>query len=104
MENSSKNAFIPLLVLTLTVAVWFTFQTIELYREHGRLQVAKQGQEETMGKAQKMRDQLDAIASGTQKLADKGNTNAQSVVSALKARGISINANPITTQQKDAPK
>lgn len=107
MSEANKTSFFPLLVLSTALLAWFGFQSNELYQERNRLQIAKTAQEETFTKSQKMRSQLDVIAAGTQKLADSGNTGAQTVVNAMKARGITINpaatgvaAQSLSTEQK----
>lgn len=95
-EEKQNSPFVPLLLLAIAVLVWFGFQTIQLVQERSALATLNGSQEATYRNAQKMRGQLDALAAGTQKLANAGNRNAQSVVGALQQRGITINP--------DAPK
>ena len=87
---SHFSPFVPLLLIGLAVVTTFGFQTFELVQERGRLLAARVAQQEAVAGAQKMRGQLDAIATGAQKLADAGNTGAVLVVNALKERGVTI--------------
>lgn len=91
-EQKPASLFVPVLLLALALVVWFGFQASQLYGERAQLASLRGGQDATYQNAQKMRAQLDSLASGTQKLADGGNKNAQAVVNALQQRGITINA------------
>jgi len=90
-EQTQHSLFLPALLTALAVVVWFAFQTTQLIKERGNLATLQENQEVTYENAQKMRAQLDAIAAGTQRLADAGNPNAQAIVNALRQRGITIN-------------
>ena len=87
------SAFVPLLMFALTIAVWFGFQTVQLWRERETLASARSAQEKSVEDARKMRTALDQLARGTAVLADKGNPNAKLIVDELKRRGITINPN-----------
>lgn len=80
-----------MLLIALAVVVWSGFQASQLYQERATLASLRTNQETTYQNAQKMRTQLDALAAGTQTLANAGNKNAQTVVNALAQRGITIN-------------
>lgn len=90
-EPNQNSLFIPVLLLALALVVWFGFQSTELLRERNNLANLRTNQDVVHQSAQKMRNQLDALAAGTQKLASAGNKNAQTVVNALQQRGITIN-------------
>lgn len=90
-EQNHSNLFVPMLLIALAVVFWSGFQTIQLYQERANLASLRTNQEAIHQNAQKMRAQLDALATGTQKLASAGNKNAQTVVNALQQRGITIN-------------
>lgn len=83
--------FLPILLGLLTLVVWFAFQTSQLAKERENLTTLGANQEAIYTNAQKMRTQLDTLAASTAKLARQGNPNAQQVVEALKAKGITIN-------------
>lgn len=73
------------------------FQTIQLVSEHGNLNQVYANQENPLQSAQKIRTQMDVIASGTVKLAGQGNANAKVIIQALAARGITIDPNAKTS-------
>ncbi|MCB1931485.1 MAG: hypothetical protein KDI45_03320 [Candidatus Accumulibacter sp.] len=91
-EKQQDTFFIPVLLIALSLVVWFAFQASQLNQERAQLGQLRSNQDATYQNAQKMRAQLDALASGTQKLASAGNKNAQAVVNALQQRGITINS------------
>ncbi len=89
-SENNRSVFIPLAIGLVAVLVWIGFQTIQLAREHINLRQVYGSQESPLQTAQKMRTQMDAIASGTAKLAAKGNADAKMIMDALSARGITI--------------
>jgi hypothetical protein len=87
----------PALALWLIVAGWLlflAFQTVVQTRELSSLLTLHANQEQTVVNAQRMREQLDALAAGTRRLADGGNRNAQAMVEELARRGVTIKAAP----------
>jgi cell division protein FtsL len=97
-EQEQRGLFVPLFILSSALVIWFGFQTSQLVTERSNLKTLHQNQEAIYQNAQKMRGQLDAIAAGTQRLANAGNPNAAQIVNALRARGITINPNAPTGQ------
>lgn len=95
LNPNRADLFVPLLLILITLLLWFGFQTYQLAKERGNLKTLEANQETMLSNAQKMRAQLDAIAAGTAHLAQQGNANAAQVVNALKAKGISINPNAV---------
>jgi hypothetical protein len=92
-EGEGYGIVIPILLGLLTLVLWFGFQTSQLLKERDNLKTLSANQAAIYANAQKMRGQMDAIAAGTARLAQAGNPNAQQVVNALRARGITINPN-----------
>jgi hypothetical protein len=93
MDSSRQSLFLPLFLALITLVLWFGFQTSQLVKARTNLKTLQANQETMFNNAQKMRAQLDAIAAGTARLAERGNANAAQVVNALKAKGITINPN-----------
>jgi hypothetical protein len=93
LDSSRSGFFLPMLLVMITLVVWFGFQTYQLAIERGNLKTLQANQDVMFNNAQKMRAQLDAIAAGTARLAQQGNVNAAQVVNALRAKGITINPN-----------
>lgn len=96
-SEQRRGVMLPMLLGLLALVLWFGFQTTQLIQERGAIDTRKANQEKIYANAQKMRAQLDAIAAGTSRLAQQGNTHAQQIVMALRARGISINPNAVPT-------
>ena len=84
---------LPLLLAMFTLVLWFGFQAWQLVAERNNLKVLAANQATMYANAQKMRAQLDAIASGTAEPAREGNVNAAQVVQALASKGITIKSN-----------
>jgi hypothetical protein len=97
MTGNERNPFLPLLIILITLTLWFGFQTYQLQQERKSLSVLAANQEPLYKNSQKLRNQLDALASGTSRLAQQGNANAQQIVSALAQRGITIHPNEAAT-------
>src|SRR5262245_45780821 len=94
MNDAPARAFVPVALLAVTLFLWVGFQTTQLITERQTLQTLWQGQEAQVQSSQKLRASLDAIASGTGKLAQQGNPSAKLIVDELKKRGVTINPNP----------
>ena len=92
-QDQGYGIFLPIMLGLLTLVVWFAFQTNQLIKERDNLNALSTNQQTIYGNAQKLRTQLDALAAGTARLAQQGNPNAQQVVNALRAKGITINPN-----------
>ncbi len=90
-EDRGPSAFIPVLILTASLAVWTGFQTYQFLKERDGLSVLRANQEVPLQQAQKVRQTLDQLATETQKLAEGGNPNARLVVDELRKRGVTIN-------------
>ncbi len=87
----AMSAFVPLFILGLVMVAWFAFQAMQLRVERDAMVEVMAGQEKPLADSKKLRDALDALAKGTQQLADGGNTNARLIVDELKKRGVTIN-------------
>lgn len=84
--------FVPNLLLALSVAAWFAFQTVQLVREHQQLDAASVSLGPQELAATKLRTALDQVATATAKLAGEGNANARVIVEQLRSRGVTIAA------------
>lgn len=91
VKTTRHDLFIPLLLVFASLVLWFGFQTIRLIDEQSSLTNLRASQDTLLQNAEKMRAQLDAIASGTARLAEAGNPQAAQVIQALRARNITIN-------------
>ena len=82
-----------MLLLALALLGWLSFQTWQLFAEQQQLKSLRAAQDAPLEKATKLRASLDAVAAGTARLANAGNTNARVIVEELRKRGITINPN-----------
>ncbi len=99
MDSSRSSSRLPLidpgvlsaLALTLVALIlWGATQTWLLLAERGNLRQALALQNQQIEAASKVRGQLDAIATGMQRLSDGGNSSARLVVDELRKRGVTI--------------
>jgi hypothetical protein len=90
-EEGGRSYFIPLLIIAIALVIWTGFQTTQLLRERKYLRAVLNDQSPTVEQSQKLRAQLDSIAKGTLELANRGNSNAKTIVEELRKRGITIN-------------
>lgn len=91
-DERSRGVFTPLLLLALSLLLWFAFQTFQLWSERQQLAQMRAAQDVQMQAAGKVRASLDAVASTTAKMAESGNVSARVLVEELRKRGITINA------------
>ena len=91
---ATHTLFLPVLLLALAVVSWSGFQTFQLLKEREQLTATFDAQQAQVDAAIRVRANLDALAASTQRLANTGDTNARTVVAALRQRGVNINPNP----------
>ena len=91
-QPSERSAFVPLLLAGLALLGWLAFQAQQQFTERQLLQTAYASQQQTVDNAAKLRASLDALAADTQRLSDRGNTNARALVDELRKRGVTINS------------
>lgn len=84
------SVFYPVLVTMLALVVWFGFQIASTANTRAQIKQQMANQEPVIQNAEKMRAQLDGIASDTARLAKNGNPNAQIIISELNKRGITV--------------
>jgi len=77
-------------LLSLAFLVAMSFQTYELVNSRSNLEAARSGQQSSLEQGQKLRSQLDALASGAARLASAGDVGAQAVIEQLRRDGITV--------------
>ncbi len=97
---SEQHSHTSVTVLAVALLGFALFQMTQIFADRDNLHKAKTQVEAAITQAdkvltdnQKMLDQLNAIAIGTQRLADSGNANAKEIVTQLGRLGIKINPN-----------
>lgn len=96
-EPRRCRPFVPLLLLAVGFFCWTGFQTLQLAEAHSALKVLLAGQQVPVTQAYKLRASLDRIAAATARLAANGDADAQSIVKALKQRGVTIKPGAAST-------
>ncbi len=86
----AHRAFVPLLLIGLTLLCGAAALTFDAYNQRLALQAAHSQQQQTVDSAGQLRQQLDKLAADTQRLADAGNASAAVLVTELRKRGITI--------------
>lgn len=84
------SAFVPLLLLWLTLMIVVGSQLALQLRDRQQLLQAESNLGPQEAAATKVRAALDAVATATAGLADQGNANARNVVQQLRAHGVTI--------------
>ena len=92
VAKADHSPFVPLMLLSSALVLWFAFQTVQLTQERKELAAIKSNQQTQVDAATKIRAGLDSLAASTQRLANTGNANAQVIVKELRKRGVTINA------------
>lgn len=95
---STAQILFPLSLVSFVLFLTLAYQTTQVMRDRAVLHDAKQQQDAVLENANKVQAQLEALATGTAKLAQDGNKNAQAIVAQLKQAGITIG-----NQQQQAP-
>jgi hypothetical protein len=89
-----RQLMIPISLLSLTVFLFLSFQTMQVLRDRDALNVAKGQQEQPYQDSLKLKAQLNALLIGTQKLTDEGNKSTKVITDKLKNLGIEIKTPP----------
>jgi hypothetical protein len=83
----------PVGILSLVVFVFLGFQFVEILHDRQNMHQAMEQQQQPLTDALKVQQQLNALAIGTQKLADKGDKDAEAIIQRMNKLGIKVNAN-----------
>lgn len=94
--DGARGLFLPLLLLSVGALGALSVQAIGLLREYRALAQTSVQQAAMLDAAYKLRQAADSLMPKVKALADKGNADAQVVVSELKQRGIGINPDATT--------
>jgi hypothetical protein len=76
------------------------FQTYELVRDRMALMNVRTQQQANVQQSVRVRQQLNAIATGISRLADSGDQNAKTIIDSLRAQGISVRENATPAQRQ----
>lgn len=86
--SREHSIYIPLLIGLVALVAFLGFQSVELWQVRGTLDTQRESQNNAIDASQKMRQQLNTIASKTAELAQKGDPDAKALVDAYAKRGL----------------
>jgi hypothetical protein len=86
-----SQVLLPVGVLAFVVFVMLAFQFTQILRDREAMHQAKLQQDKPLEEAVNVQNQLNALAVGTQKLADKGNKGAKGIIERMNKLGIQVN-------------
>jgi hypothetical protein len=91
-RNGADNALrLPVVLGVVSLFVLMVFQTGEAIHDRGALAEVRRAQEPTVQEAVRLRQQLEALAGQTAKLATDGDEGAKGVVEQMKRQGVTLN-------------
>jgi len=92
-QHDAANSVLrlPVVLGVVSLFVLMVFQTGEAIHDRGALSELRRAQEPTVQEAVKLRQQLEALASQTAKLAVDGDEGAKGVVEQMKRQGVTLN-------------
>ena len=91
-RNGADNALrLPVVLGVVSLFVLMAFEVGEAIHDRGALSDLRSAQEPTVQEAIKLRQQLEALASGTAKLTAEGDEGAKTVVDQMKRQGVTLN-------------
>jgi hypothetical protein len=91
---TSGQILFPIFLIGLVIFISLINQTTGIIRERHNLNDAVTQQAQAVEQAQKVDAQVNALAAGTAKLADKGDNSAKDVVARMKKAGIVLGPQP----------
>ena len=87
-EKPASN--LPLIIILLSLIIWFGFQTLQLARERTNLTFIKANQEIAIQESQKVQTQFQAVLAKLSELANQGHAGAKLIVDQLQRQGLSF--------------
>ena len=90
-DGAISGLRLPVVLGVVSLFVLMVFQTGEAIHDRGALAEVRRAQEPTVQEAIKLRQQLEALASGTAKLTAEGDEGAKTVVDQMKRQGVTLN-------------
>jgi len=85
---------LPVSLVAFVLALMLAFQFTQILLERDAIKQAMTQQDKPLDDAKKVGTQLNALAMGTKKLADKGDKSAKAIIDRMKKMGISVGEPP----------
>ena len=90
-EPNHGAALLPAVaLLSVALLVLSGFLLYQAYGERNALLATKAAQDQPLQQAQKVKDQLAALATATARLAEEGHSGAKQIVEGMQREGISV--------------
>ena len=89
-EKRSLDLLPSVLLLAVAVLVLASFFLYEAISARSTLLIALESQEQPLQQTQQVKQQFNALASATAKLADEGDVGARQIIEAMKLQGITV--------------
>jgi len=93
-SERSFSPYLPMFLLALALLTSLSFQTFSLVNEATQLKTAIASQDKAIEESQKIRTQLQELASQTLALANEGNANASTLIDEMHKKGVTIQGTP----------
>src|SRR2546423_10979188 len=91
LDSQSARTLLPSVLCTaLTIVIFAGFFIYQSILERNALLITIGSQEQSLQQTQQVKAQLQALATGTAKLAEQGDAGAKEIIAALKAQGVNI--------------
>lgn len=102
-EGPTPRTDIGVICTAAALVLLLVSSLVDIGRFHTSLTAAKAQQAVAIETSSRAEKQLDALAKGTQALADGGNANARAILGVLRANGVQVNANAHATPGGTTP-
>ena len=90
-DGANGGLRLPVVLGVVSLFALMVFQTAEAIHDRGTLAELRRAQEPNVQEAVKLRQQLEALAGQTAKLAADGDEGAKGVVEQMKRQGVTLN-------------
>src|ERR1700761_6583237 len=91
---TAAQILLPISLVSFVVFLFLAFQFTQVMRDRDAMHQALAQQDKPMEDVTKLQNQLNALAIGTQRLADGGNKDAKAIIDRMNKLGISVNMPP----------
>src|ERR1700677_2559226 len=86
---------LPVSLIGFVVFLMLAFEFTQIMRDRNAMRQAMTQQEKPLEDVQRVQTQLNALAIGTQKLADNGDSNAKGIIDRMNKLGITVKMPPL---------
>jgi hypothetical protein len=88
---TTTQVLLPVALIALVLFIMLSFEFTQIMRDRSGMRQALVQQENAFEQAVRTQNQVNALAVGTQRLADKGNKGAKAIIERMNKLGIMVN-------------